>query len=83
MDHEAYHVLEALGRGAHAELAGRERWVEAFKTIRWAVEGVAGPMLTAEGRQARDQLAGERGQSGAAQTPRQRQAARRRGSSSS
>ena len=26
-------VLEALGRGAHEELAGRERWIDAFKTI--------------------------------------------------
>jgi hypothetical protein len=59
MDREAYQVLEAVGRGAHAELAGRERWVEAFKTIRWVVETDTGPILTPEGRQARDQLAVE------------------------
>jgi hypothetical protein len=56
MDREAYEVLDALGRGALDELAGRERWVEAFKTIRWAVETDKGPALTAEGRHARDQL---------------------------
>ncbi|HZC17863.1 MAG TPA: hypothetical protein VE309_13985 [Caulobacteraceae bacterium] len=59
MDREAYQVLEALGRGAHDELEGRERWVEAFKTIRWAVDTDIGPVLTAEGRHARDQLAVE------------------------
>jgi len=59
MDREAYEVLEALGRGAHDELVGRERWVDAFKTIRWAIESEKGPVLTAEGRHARDQLAEE------------------------
>jgi hypothetical protein len=59
MDREAYEVLEALGRGAHDELVGRERWVDAFKTIRWAIESEKGPVLTAEGRHARDQLAAE------------------------
>jgi hypothetical protein len=59
MDREAYQVLEALGRGAHGELAGRERWIDAFKTIRWVVESDNGPVLTSEGRHARDQLAAE------------------------
>jgi hypothetical protein len=60
MDGEAYLVLDALERGAHAELAGREQWIQAFKTIRWVVEGRAGPMLTPEGRAARAQLAREK-----------------------
>jgi hypothetical protein len=59
MDREAYQVLEALGRGAHDELAGRERWIDAFKTIRWVVDSDKGPVLTSEGRHARDQLAAE------------------------
>jgi hypothetical protein len=59
MDREAYQVLEALGRGAHDELAGRERWIDAFKAIRWVVDSDKGPVLTSEGRHARDQLAAE------------------------
>jgi hypothetical protein len=58
MNQEAYAVLDALGRGARGELAGRERWISAFKTIRWVVESDAGPVLTPEGRQVRDELAG-------------------------
>jgi hypothetical protein len=61
MNREAYQVLEALGRGAHDELAGRERWIDAFKAIRWVVESDKGPVLTSEGRQARDQLATDPG----------------------
>ena len=52
-------MLEALAAGAHDELAGRERWIDAFKTIRWVVESDKGPVLTSEGRHARDQLAAE------------------------
>ena len=59
MDAEAFAVLEAISRGARADQGGA-RWVEAFKTIRWVVEGVNGPILTAEGRRARDQMALER-----------------------
>jgi len=59
MDREAYAALDAVGRGARTELAGRERWVQAFKTIRWVVESDSGPVLTAEGRHARDEMAGK------------------------
>jgi len=60
MDHDARLTLEALARGAHLELMGRERWVAAFKTIGWAIEGHDGPMLTAEGRRGCDELGRER-----------------------
>ena len=60
MDSEAFAVLEAISRGARADLRDGARWVEAFKTIRWVVEGVNGPILTPEGRRARDQMALER-----------------------
>lgn len=59
-DADAFVVLEALGRGARAEGPDTQRWIEAFKTIRWVVESRDGPILTAEGRRARDQMALER-----------------------
>jgi hypothetical protein len=60
MNADAFAVLEAIGRGSRVEAPDGERWVAAFKTIRWAVEGHHGPMLTPEGRRARDQMAIER-----------------------
>jgi hypothetical protein len=60
MNADAFAVLEAISRGARADLADGERWIEAFKTIRWVVEGTNGPILTPEGRRARDQMALER-----------------------
>ncbi|HXQ10910.1 MAG TPA: hypothetical protein VN805_07920 [Caulobacteraceae bacterium] len=60
MNADAFAVLEAIGRGSRVELPDGERWIEAFKTIRWAVEGQNGPILTPEGRRARDQMALER-----------------------
>jgi|HubBroStandDraft_4_1064222.scaffolds.fasta_scaffold72068_2 hypothetical protein len=60
MNEDAFAVLEAIGRGSRVEVADSERWVAAFKTIRWAVEGQNGPILTPEGRRARDQMALER-----------------------
>ncbi len=60
MNADAFAVLEAIGRGLRVELPDGERWVAAFKTIRWAVEGQNGPILTPEGRRARDQMALER-----------------------
>ena len=53
-------VRIALRHGLDADLADGERWIEAFKTIRWVVEGTNGPILTPEGRRARDQMALER-----------------------
>jgi hypothetical protein len=60
MNEDAFVVLEALGRGARARTSDDRRWIEAFKTIRWVVEGENGPILTAEGRRARDQMALDR-----------------------
>jgi len=60
MNADAFAVLEAISRGARADLPDGARWVEAFKTIRWVVEGTNGPILTPEGRRARDQMALER-----------------------
>ncbi len=60
MDADAFVVLEAIGRGGRADSPDSQRWIEAFKTIRWVVEGREGPILTSEGRRARDQMALER-----------------------
>ena len=60
MDSQAFAVLEAISRGACAEGPDSQRWIDAFKTIRWVVEGREGPVLTPEGRLARDQIAMER-----------------------
>jgi hypothetical protein len=59
MDREAYLMLDAIGRGGLGDMADRDRWIDAFKAIRWVVEGVDGPILTAEGRHARDRIAME------------------------
>ena len=60
MNADAFAVLEATSRGARADVPDGERWIDAFKTIRWVVEGANGPILTPEGRRARDQMALER-----------------------
>ena len=60
MNPDAFAVLEAIGRGSRVELPDGARWVAAFKTIRWVVEGANGPFLTPDGRRARDQMALER-----------------------
>jgi len=60
MDGEAFIVLEAISRGDRAEGPDTQRWIEAFKTIRWVVDSQDGPKLTAEGRRAREQMAMER-----------------------
>ena len=74
MHADAFAVLEAISRGARADDPESQRWIEAFKTIRWAVDGREGPVLTAEGRRARDQMALERrGQVMAAPLARQEQ----------
>ena len=79
MDADAFVVLEAVARGVRADGPDSDRWIEAFKTIRWVVEGLDGPMLTAEGRRARDEMALERrgkpSQRRPAPEPQQRRAA--------
>jgi hypothetical protein len=60
MNADAFAVLEAINRGARVEIPDAARWVAAFKTIRWVVEGQDGPILTPDGRRARDQMALER-----------------------
>jgi len=54
---EAYQALEAIRCGDHAKLAGRDRWLKAFRAIRWIIETDEGPALTDAGLQACDELA--------------------------
>ena len=60
MDDEGFHALEAIGESTGVELADHQRWVAAFKTIRWVVQTEAGLALTQAGRQARDEMAARR-----------------------
>ena len=55
MDDEAFRVLSAIGDGAPADRPPEERWVKAFKAIRWVVETTNGVVLTDAGRKARDE----------------------------
>jgi len=52
MYNEAFLTLEAIRRGDHAKLAGRDRWLKAFKDIRWIIETDDGPALTGAGLKA-------------------------------
>ena len=54
---EAFAVLDAIGRGEKTELAGDQRWIEAFKTVLWVVQTEGGLVLTSEGHQARYDMA--------------------------
>lgn len=61
MDEEPYRVLNAIRHGAVGELAGRERWIAALKTIQWVAEGDRGGLvLTSDGLQAFGEMAAGR-----------------------
>jgi len=60
MDDEAFQALEAIGRSTSADLVDHQRWVAAFKAIRWVVQTETGLALTQAGRQARDEMAARR-----------------------
>jgi len=60
MDDEAFQALESIARSTGVELADHQRWVGAFKAIRWVVQAEAGLALTPAGRQARDEMAAKR-----------------------
>ncbi|HEX4179874.1 MAG TPA: hypothetical protein VHY32_03715 [Caulobacteraceae bacterium] len=60
MDDEAYAALEAVARSGDGDLSAHQRWIKAFKAIRWIVRTEAGLALTAAGRQARDEMAARR-----------------------
>jgi len=66
MDDEAFLALEAIGQSTSDELTDHQRWVAAFKTIRWVVQTEAGLALTPAGRQARDEMAARRRKRGGA-----------------
>lgn len=60
MDDEAFLALEAIGRSVGDNLSDHQRWIAAFKAIRWVVQTEAGLALTPAGRQARDEMAARR-----------------------
>jgi hypothetical protein len=64
MDDEAFLALEAIGQSVDADLTDHQRWIAAFKVIRWIVQTETGVALTPEGRQALDEMAAKRRKAG-------------------
>ena len=62
MDDDAFRALNAIGERAQADQPLEERWIKAFKAIRWVVETQEGFVLTDAGRKARDEAAAGRRQ---------------------
>jgi ribosomal protein S19E (S16A) len=60
MDDKAFFMLEAINRGGWCEIEDYAEWLNALKTIRWIAETADGPVLTAEGRQALDDMSTNR-----------------------
>jgi len=56
-EESAFQVLEALAEGARALGPEHDAWIKAFKEIRWVVQTSDGLALTADGRNARDEMA--------------------------
>ena len=54
---EAYLALDAIQCAEYWRLEGQSAWLAAFETCRWVVRTDAGPVLTAAGVQAHDELA--------------------------
>lgn len=68
MHEEPYRVLNAIRHGAVGDLAGRERWIAAMKTIQWVAESDRGGLvLTSEGQQAFGRMAADRHRSSGSQ----------------
>lgn len=60
MHEAAYTVLSAIDRGDAHELSTTGDWLTALQTIRWAQMTTNGIVLTAAGRQALQDMEGER-----------------------
>jgi hypothetical protein len=61
MDDEGFRALVTIGEGRALEPARAQRWINAFKAIRWVVETEVGFALTSAGRKAWADAATERG----------------------
>jgi hypothetical protein len=64
MINDAFHALDAIKSGRAADLNGQTDWIEAFKTMRWAVETIEGPALTDAGEKALAEMRRDRGRAG-------------------
>jgi hypothetical protein len=60
MNDDAYQALQLIERGRTVELTGFERWVEAFRTMRWAAQTQDGWRLTGDGEEALRRATAER-----------------------
>lgn len=60
MTDEAFLALDAIARTGRLDASARQHWINAFKSIRWVVQTREGLTLTADGRQARDEMAARR-----------------------
>ena len=64
MINDAFHALDAIKAGRASELDGQTEWLDAFKTMRWAVETIEGPALTDAGEKALAEMRRDRGRTG-------------------
>lgn len=64
MINEAFLVLDAIKKGQPPRHPRQEHWLEAFKTMRWTVETLAGPALTDDGEKALADMRRERVRAG-------------------
>jgi hypothetical protein len=53
---QAFAVLDAINRGALADLAEHEGWLSAVQTIQWARKTTDGFVLTTAGRRALEEI---------------------------
>lgn len=60
MINNAFHALDAIKRGQAIDANAKADWLEAFKTLRWAVETADGPVLTDAGELALSEMRRDR-----------------------